>query len=74
MKLYMPCGHPIGCLFRFPIGKTVKKYCLGCVFDKLGLPEITEEQLCNCTNTSKLDISNKTETNEKQKVNKLIKQ
>lgn len=67
-KSYLPCGHPIGCLYSFKIGDETRRYCFGCVIDKSGLKPFTDLELQQCTNVSKLEKSK-----EVKKVKEIIK-
>jgi len=55
-KIYLPCGHPIGCLYSYNIGRVTKRYCFGCVIEKAGVKAFTVEELQSCSNTSKYDV------------------
>lgn len=63
-KMYLPCGHPIGCLYNFNIGKEVKRYCFGCICEKTGIKPFTDEELRQCTNKSILETTIKVEKQE----------
>lgn len=53
MTAYLPCGHPLECMYRYRIGKKVYSYCLGCVLDRVGT-RITDDDLKNCSQHTKL--------------------
>ena len=36
------CGHQIGWMFRLRNDKEVRKYCWGCVFEKINMPQVGE--------------------------------
>jgi len=63
-KIYLPCGHPIGCLYSYRIGKETVRYCFGCLCEKSGLKPITDEDRTKCTNVSKLVPTIKTSQSE----------
>ena len=42
----MVCGHPIACMYRWRDDKGTHKYCMACLLEKSGLPDVerlTEE-------------------------------
>ena len=41
----LPCGHPIGWIFRLRDGDIREKYCLGCLVRKIGLKQVGEEEV-----------------------------
>jgi len=38
----LKCGHPVGWMIRLNDNGTYYKYCLGCLFEKVGLKQIKD--------------------------------
>lgn len=42
---YLECGHPVACMYRYKIESEVRKYCMGCLIEKVGLLQIGEKDV-----------------------------
>jgi len=40
MTIRLGCGHPVGWMLRLQDGPKLKKYCWGCIIEKIGATEV----------------------------------